>query len=69
MPVAVMSEQEQAEFINKLESNLGSSLEEKGVRRDMQAVISRLDIKNCETFALMESSTERFEWLHSEDFR
>ena len=50
MPVAVITEQEQTELINKLESNLGSILEEKGVRRDVQAVISQLEIRNCETF-------------------
>ena len=68
MPVAVMSEQEQTEFINKLEGSLGSVLDEKGVRRDVQAVISQLDIRNCETFAMMESTTERCrERLHSDD--
>ena len=37
MPVAVMTAAEQNEFIGKLESNLGSILEEKGVRRDRAA--------------------------------
>ena len=68
MPVAVMTEQEQTELISKFESSLGSILEEKGVRRDVQAVISQLEIRNCETFATMEGTSERFrEWLRSDD--
>ena len=62
MPVAVMTAAEQNE------SNLGSILEEKGVRRDVQAVIAQLEILNCETFATMEGTSEKFrEWLHSSD--
>ena len=40
----------------------------KGVRRDVQAVIAQLEILNCETFATMEGTYEKFrEWLHSSD--
>ena len=68
MPVAVMTAAEQNEFIGKFESNLGSILEEKGVRRDVQVIIAQLEILNCETFATMEGTSEKFrEWLHSSD--
>ena len=68
MPVAVTTVEEQTELINKLESNLGSILEEKGVRRDVQAAFAQMEILNCETFATMEGTSEKFrEWLHSDD--
>ena len=68
MPVAVTTVEEQTELINKLESNLGSILEEKGVRRDVQAAFAQMGILNCETFATMEGTSEKFrEWLHSDD--
>ena len=68
MPVAVMTAEEQTQLINKLDSGLSAILEEKGVRRDVQAVFSQLEIHNCETFAAMEGTAEKFrEWLHSDD--
>ena len=68
MPVAVLTAQEQTEAINTLDSTLSEILEEKKVRRDVQAALAKLEIQYCETFALMEGAVEKFrEWLQSTD--
>ena len=67
MPVVVMSAQDETEFISKLQSTLGAILEEKGIRRDVQAALSQLEVRDCETFALLEGTADKLrEWLHSE---
>ena len=66
--VAVMTAEEQNAAISQFESTLSAILEEKGVRRDVQATLERLKILTCETFAVMESTAENMRaWLHSED--
>ena len=68
MPVAVLTAQEQTEAISTLDSSLSSILEEKKVRRDVQATLAKLDVQDCETFALMEGTADKLrEWLHSAD--
>ena len=58
MPVAVMTAEEQNAAISQFESTLNAILEEKGVSRDVQATLARLEILTCETFAVMESTAE-----------
>ena len=68
MPVAVMTAEEQNAAISQFESTLSAILEEKGVRRDVQATLANLGILTCETFAVMESTAENMRaWLHSDD--
>ena len=63
MPVAVLTAPEQTEAINTLDSSLSTILQEKRVRRDVQAALAKLEIQ-----ALMEGTIEKFrEWLHSAD--
>ena len=43
-------------------------LEEKKVRRDVQAALAKLEVLDCATFALVEGSADKLrEWLHSAD--
>ena len=68
MLVAVMTAEEQNAAISQFESTLSAILEEKGVRRDVQATLARQEILTCETFVVMESTAENMRaWLHSDD--
>ena len=68
MPVAVMSAEEQTTAINSLESTLSAILEEKRARRDVQAALAVLDVRDCETFSLVEGTADKLrEWLHNSD--
>ena len=54
--------------MNQTESTLSAIFEEKKVRRDVQATLTKLEVRDCETFAIFEGSSDKLRgWLHSAD--
>ena len=59
MPVAAMSPEDQTSAIANMESTLHAILEEKNVRRDVEAKLAQLEVSDCETFSLVEGTVEK----------
>ena len=68
MLAAKLTTEEENEAIAKLDSSFSAIFEEKGGRKDVQAILANMDITGCETFSLLgESASALRTWLRGED--